>query len=121
MAWTPTDYIAAFDAEAGDISSLATDALKVSWFNQAQPRLLYYKAKTAALEWDEGDLSVDLPADFVQQDKLDFGESVTIEPWRVFGLTLVTDDPTGASGDGTATLYYWAFWPNMVLEEEGGQ
>lgn len=114
MAWTRTAYVAAFDAEAGDIASLAVEAQKVLWFNEGQSRLLRRKPSESAIGWAQGDTEVPLPADFIQMDKVVEDDGVTPQPWRVWGENLVMDDSEGASQNGTARLFYWAEWPEML-------
>jgi len=36
LAWSDDDYTTAFDTEAGDISTLATAAQKIQWFNEGR-------------------------------------------------------------------------------------
>ncbi len=114
MAWSRASYETAFDAEAGDIVSLATQALKIIWFNEGQARLLKRRMTYTDLTWAAAARSVALPTDFVQLDKLVWNDGSTEEPWRVWGETLVLDDYAGASGAGGARCFYWAEFTEMV-------
>lgn len=114
MAWTSANYILSFDAEAGAVASLATTAQKILWFNEGQARLLKYSPLTDDITWLAADRSVALNSDFVEMQKIIFAAGVSHEPWRVFGQTLVTDDPGGASAAGSARVYYWADWPVLT-------
>lgn len=114
MAWSDDDFVAAFDAEAGDVATLATDAQKILWFNEGQSRLLIRKPSYYDLTWAEGDRVVALPADYVKMDKIIEDDGVERQPWREWGTNLVLDDPEGASAAGTARLYYWAEWSAMT-------
>lgn len=114
MAWSDDTYITAFDAEAGDVSGLATSAQKIIWFNEAQARLLRRRPTYADITWLAGDRSVALNSAFVKLDKIVWNDGTTPEPWRVWGETLVLDDPNGAVGDGGARVFYWAEWTEMT-------
>lgn len=117
--WSETTMVASFDAEAGDIATLATTTQKRLWFNEGMARLLRRKPKSQDITWTALARSVALASDFVQLDKIVVDDAVTIEPWRVWGETLVLDDPLGATGAGTARVYYWGEWPEMAAQ--GGQ
>lgn len=114
MAWSDDDYITSFDAEAGEIASLATSALKILWFNEGQTRLLRRRARYEDVTWVEGDREIPLPGDFVQLDRVvvDFGTSHL--PWKVWGTELVLDDEQGALRDGSARVFYWAEFEPMT-------
>lgn len=114
MAYSDTDLQTNFDAEAGDVASIATAAQKRLWFNEGQARLLRFHAQNADLTWAAGDRSVSLPAGFVQLDKLVYDDSSRPEPFRVFGSELVIDHPDGACAAGGARLYFWAEWPQLT-------
>jgi len=115
MAWDDAVYVAAFDAEAGVVASLATAAQKVLWFNESQARLLKYKPTTADITWLAADRSVALPTDFVELQKLVTTIGNEPQPWRVLGKTLVLDSSDGAGAAGGGRLYYWAEWPLLVI------
>ena len=114
MAWSDDTFILSFDAEAGDISSLATAAQKIIWFNEGQARLLRRKPTFTDIVWTLAARQVDMPADFVQLDKLIETQNSPQLPWRVWGQDLVLDDPAGAIDDGGARVYYWAEWAQMT-------
>ena len=114
MAITDTEYVTAFDAEAGAVSTLATTAQKILWWNQGLARLGKYKPKTQDVTWAAADRSVTLSSDFVELDKLVTTVDYVPQPWRVFGETLVLDTSEGASQAGGARVYYWADWPPMT-------
>ena len=105
MSWSDDAMVTAFDSEVGVLSTLATAAQKIQWWNEGQARLGYYKPTVADLTWSEGDRDVALPAGFVRLEKLVTNDGVTPQPWRVFGSLLVMDDPAGATEDGGARLY----------------
>jgi len=112
--WSDDTYITAFDAEAGDIASLATSAQKIIWFNEGQARLTRLKPSFEDVVWAADDRDVPLPSDFVRLDKIVPDADSSLEPWRVWGSSLVLDDPDGASYDGSARVYYWADWSEMT-------
>lgn len=114
MAYTDAILQENFDAEAGDMATIATDAQVRLWFNEGQARLLRFKASHEDITWTEGDRSIALPAGFVQTDKIVWDDSVRPQVFRVFGNELVIDCPTGASADGSARLYYWSEWPQIT-------
>lgn len=115
MTWSDDTYITAFDAEAGDISTLATSAQKIIWFNEGQARLGKRKPTYADITWSAGDRSVTIAASaFVQIDKIIWNDGTTPEAWRVWGNTLVLDDPAGATAAGGARVYYWAEFTEMT-------
>jgi hypothetical protein len=114
MAWSDDTYITSFDAEAGDISTLATAAQKIIWFNEAQARLLRRKPLTDDITWLAADRTVALNADFVQMDKIVWSDGSSAEPWRVWGENLIIDDEDGASASGGARVYYWGEWTEMT-------
>lgn len=104
---------AAFDEEAGDISSLATAAQKQSWFNQGQTRLVRWCPVYEDISWAAAARTLTLAgaATFVQLDKITNDQGVNEQPWRVWGQgILVIDDPAGASSAGSARIYYWRHW-----------
>lgn len=113
MAWSDDDFVTAFDALAGDIASLATSAQKIIWFNEGMARLRKRKPNEVEIEWAEGARTVDLPSDFVQINKVVYDADSSVESFRVWGQTLVVDDPDGANQDGSARVYYWSEWPAM--------
>ena len=114
MAWSDDDYTTAFDTEAGDISTLATAAQKIQWFNEGQERLLRRKRDFTDITWSAAARSVDLPADFVSLAAIVFDTTSSIEPWRVWGQQFITSDPDGASGDGSARVYYYSEFAAMT-------
>lgn len=119
--WSDTDFVTSFDAEAGDIATLATAAQKVLWFNEGQARLGRYKPKVSDFTWSAAARDEALPADFVQMDKIVLDNGVTENRWRVFGSNLVIEDPDGAIAAGSARLYYWASWPAMVISGQDSE
>jgi hypothetical protein len=114
MALNEEDIQTAFDEEAGDAASLASDVEVRRWFNEGAARLDRYTATIATLTWAAGDLSVDLPADLHSINKIDFNASVVEQSFRTFGDKLVIDSPYGATAAGTARLLYWARRPALV-------
>lgn len=114
MAWSDDVYITAFDAEAGDIAALATAAQKIIWFNEGMQRLRQWRPETVDITWSALDREVGLPDDFVQLDKIVDDLDSIRQDWRVWGRDLVMDDPSGASGDGSARVYYWAEFEAMT-------
>jgi hypothetical protein len=115
MTWSDDTYITAFDAEAGDISTLATSGQKIIWFNEGLSRLGKRKPTHADITWIAGDRSVVIAASgFVQVEKIVWDEDTAIEPWRVWGNQLIIDDPNGAVGDGGARIYYWGEYTEMT-------
>jgi len=115
MAWTPTQYEAQFDALASGSVSLATQAEKILWFNDAQTRLLRLYPKRTALTWIAAATSVALPSDFVSLERMVLNEGTDYERFRVFGTSLYIDDVDGITSAGGMDLYYWATWPDMVV------
>jgi hypothetical protein len=114
VAWSDDDYITSFDTEAGDISTLATSDQKILWFNEAQERLLRRRQDFTDIVWSAGNRSVDLPADFVSLAHIIFDTDSSIEVWRVWGQTFILTDPSGASGDGSARVFYYAEYAPMT-------
>jgi hypothetical protein len=114
MSWTDDAMVTAFDAEAGAVSTLATAAQKILWWNEGQARLGYYKPITEDITWAAGDRDVALPVGFISLDKLVVDDGDIPQPWRVFGANLVLDDPTGASEAGGARLFYWGEFTEMT-------
>lgn len=110
---TGTAIATAFGEEAGDASSLATNAEIWRWFSEGQARLNRYLEKSTTLAWSAAALTVALPADFVSISKIDYDSGVTDQPFRIFGRSLIIDEPEGASADGTARLHYWAERPEI--------
>lgn len=115
MAWSDDDFIVAFDAEAGDIASLAVAASKIQWFNEGQERLNQWHPDFVDVAWQGGDRSVDLPADFVELSAVVYDEGAMVQDWRVWGQTLVIDDSNGATGAGSARVFYWAEFAPMTV------
>ncbi len=107
----------AFNEEAGDAASLASDTEKWRWFSEGQSRLGRYIEDSAALTWAAGATTVALPSDLILIDRLNYADGVNREGFRVFGRELVIDDPSGASDAGAATLYYWSERP--VIDSSG--
>lgn len=114
MAWSQATLVTNFDAEAGDIATLASTAQKTLWFNEGMHRLGMFRPRVSAtLTWSAGDTSEALPSDFAQIERLVYDSAVVPQEWVVFDLALRIHDPDGASSDGTATLYYWAYFPDV--------
>jgi len=116
MAWTPTEYVAQFDALAGDVASLASTAEKILWFNDGQTRLLRMKQKRGVVAFTAAQTSVALPVDFVSLDKLVMENGSDWQEFRVFGNPpfLHTDDTDGFSGAGNVIVYYNAYWVDIA-------
>ena len=114
MSWTDDDFVTAFDAEAGDIAALATSVQKILWFNEGQTRLLRLKATFDDVSWTLADRDIALPGDFKQLNKIIPDADSSVEPWEVWGNFLILEDPSGATADGSARLYYWAEWTPMT-------
>jgi len=112
--WTDDQMVTAFNTLAGGVASLATSTQKIQWFNEGQARLGYYAPTVLDVEWERGDREIDLPDDFISLDKLVVDSDSSLEPWRVFGRRLILDDPSGATGDGSARLYYWSEFTQMT-------
>lgn len=115
MALTDVTLGTAFDAEAGDVATLATAALKVKWFNEGQERLLKYKPSTSDITWAAAARTVSLPADFIELVKVVTDEGYVAQPWRVFGANLVIDSSDGALSAGAARLYYLASYTALAI------
>ena len=115
MPWSDDTFIASFDAELGALAdeALCTDAQKILWFNEGQARLLKKKATYDDVTWAVGDRTIPLPADFIKLDKIVPDDGVSMLPWRVWGNTLILDDPEGADESGTARVYFWGEWTEM--------
>jgi hypothetical protein len=110
--------LTAFDEEAGDAAVLFGSTPKIRWWNEGQARLENYKEDSTDLTWDAGDLTVDLPSDFISVDLLQYGVSVAPEEWEVFGKTLRHRMAEGAGSDGSATLYYYREWTPLGATSE---
>jgi hypothetical protein len=106
MSWSDDAMVTAFDSEVGVLSTLATAAQKIQWWNEGQARLGYYLPSVEDVTWAVGDRSIALPAGFVRLDKLVTDDGDIPQPWRVYGSQLVMDDPIGATAAGGARLYY---------------
>jgi hypothetical protein len=115
VSWSQADYAAAFDAETGDASSLADQAIRILWYNEGQARLVRKKAAYVDLVWASGAREVFTTATFLQLDKIVWNEDTVPEAFRVWGDSLVIDEPTGASGSGGARVYYWAEFTPMAI------
>lgn len=114
MAWSDDEYILSFDAEAGDIFTLATAAQKILWFNEGQARLNRYAARSLDVTWAATDRSIPMSGDFVALEKIVPNSGSHAEPWRVYGNALVIDDPLGPGEAGSARVYYWGEWAVMT-------
>jgi hypothetical protein len=114
MAWSDDLYIVSFDAEAGDIASLATAAQKILWFNEAQARLLRLKPAYVDATWTAADRSCGDLTGIRKLDRITYNGGTTPEPWRLWGTDLVLDDPAGASGTGGGRIFYWKDWTAMT-------
>lgn len=113
MAWSQATFLTYFDAEAGDIASLATTAQKSLWFNEGMHRLGLFKPSYTGLTWTMGDVDLPLPADFSQLERLVYPSGGTPQEWQVWGSSLVIQETAGAREDGTFDLYYWAYFAEM--------
>ncbi|MBA2726483.1 MAG: hypothetical protein H0U53_10875 [Actinobacteria bacterium] len=114
MALTEAQIQAAFDAEVGILSSLATGATKTLWFNEAQGRLEWYKPKTSTLAWANAASSVALPSDFILLDRVVADVGTRLPAFSVHGKNLVTNGDYNAVGAGGAKLLYYADWPDVT-------
>lgn len=120
MVWTQAAFITSFDAQAGDVASLATTAQKTLWFNEGQARLGQYRERKDAtgLSWTAGDTTHALPSDFAQIEKIVYDDGVTAEEWQVYGGALYIFDEDGAYATGTAALYYRAYFPDLSASQD---
>ena len=82
MSWSDDLYIVSFDAEAGDIASLATSAQKILWFNEAQARLLRLKPTYVDATWTAGDRSCADLTGIRKLDRITYNDGTTPEAWR---------------------------------------
>jgi len=113
MSWSRADYEAAFDAEAGDAASLADQSVRILWYNEGQARLLRKKASNVDVTWAKAAREVPTVAMFLQLDKIVWNDGTTPESFRVWGESLILDDPKGTSAAGGARLYYWSEFTPM--------
>lgn len=115
MVWSQADFVTSFDAQAGDVASLATTAQKTLWFNEGMHRLGHFRPRKDAtgLSWTAADTTHALPSDFALIERIVYDDGVTAEEWQVFGTDLYIFDEDGATSTGTAALYYWAYFPDM--------
>jgi hypothetical protein len=118
--WSVNDITTNFDAEAGDVSTIATTNMKILWFNQGQARLLTYNVLAVTLSWVAEGTQITLPSDFVQARKIEYRPSNSpYDRYEVRGqqyLELVTrlnDFTLGAAADGDLKLTYDAEWPEV--------
>jgi hypothetical protein len=113
--YSHTTIWTAVQEEAGDASTLTSEAEAVRWFNDGQARLNYLLPKITTLDWSANNKTCALPADFAQLDQIVFDVSTPDEPYRVFGFELVFTSPEGACRDGAADLYYRAYFPDVTI------
>jgi hypothetical protein len=112
--WSQADYAEAFDAETGEASCLADRPMRILWYNEGQARLVRKKAAHVDVTWTAGDREVVTSPTFLQLDKIVWDTDTTPEHFRVWGESLIIEDPAGAAGDGGARIYYWAEFTPMV-------
>jgi hypothetical protein len=114
--WSQADYTAAFDAETGDAAPLADLSIRILWYNEGQARLVRKKAAHVDATWAKGDREVVTDTKFLQLDKIVWNADTIPESFRVWGESLIIEDPAGASGAGGARLYYWAEFAPMAVD-----
>jgi hypothetical protein len=112
--WSQAAYGEAFDAETGEASCLVDRAMRIVWYNEGQARLVRKKASYVDVTWAAGDREVAVSPTFLQLDKIVWDTDTISESFRVWGNSLIIEDPAGAAADGGARIYYWAEFTPMV-------
>jgi hypothetical protein len=115
MSWSQADYGEAFDAETGEASVLVDRSMRILWYNEGQARLVRKKAGHVDLTWAAGTRDVAIAPDFLQLDKIIWNKDTSPQPFRVWGDSLLIEDPSGASSAGGARILYWAEFSPMVV------
>lgn len=108
------EFRTAVTEEVGDLSALVDNAEVDRWVNEGRTRIGAYKRSTATVTWAAGDPDVDLPADCVAFVRLHGDDVYLLGRYTVWGTKLVLHDPDGASGSGTATAFYRAYYPQIT-------
>jgi hypothetical protein len=115
MSWSEASFGQAFDAETGDAAPLTDQTTRILWYNEGQARLIRKKAAYVDVSWAMGAREIFTFATFLQLDKIVWNTDTVPEPFRVWGDSLVIEDPAGAAAAGGARLYYWAEFTPMVV------
>jgi hypothetical protein len=115
MSWSQADYGEAFDAETGEASVLVDRPIRILWYNEGQARLVRKKAAFVDVSWVKGAREIFTVGTFLQLDKIVWNTNTVPEAFRVWGDSLIIEDPVGAAGSGGARLYYWAEFAPMVV------
>ena len=113
--WSQADYGEAFDAETGEASQFADRPLRILWYNEGQARLIRKKAAYIDVTWAAGAREIVTDTKFLQLDKIVWANDAIPEHFRVWGDSLIIEDPKGATAAGGARIYYWAEFPPMVV------
>jgi hypothetical protein len=116
LAETLANLILEVQDELGsDLAALFTEDDEYErYLNQGQRRLNRYDEKTASVTWDADDPDADFPSDYAAIDRLVPSTDSYIPQHKIWGKKLRFLHPDGASAAGSATLYYYAFYPTIT-------
>lgn len=110
---TQAEFRTAVTDEVGDLSDLLENTQIDRWVNEGRASIGFLDHKTAAITWDVGDLEVDLPADLLTLSTIRGRDVPYLGHYVKWGQKLVLDTEDGASGAGSATLMYRAYYPEI--------
>lgn len=99
--------------ELGEANVLATDQEIERWLNDGQDRLTQLRPVITTLSWAQAATTVTLPTDYVRPDRL-VKSTGFLPSYNFYGKQLVFNGDGGAADAGTATLFYWARWPEVT-------
>jgi hypothetical protein len=111
--YTHTEIKAAWDDEAGDAKTLATEAEVIRWFNEGQARLGWYPRGTADVTWALGDLVVPITTQHQGVDHILYPDSMSEQRWIEGVQCLQIIDYEGATSVGNARLILRVYWPDV--------
>lgn len=96
-----------------ELSRIFPDAALDEFINEGLQSLEYWKPKASTLTWAVDATSVTLPTDLIHIDKIICDDGDFLDSYFQHGGYLYFHDPTGASIAGGASIYYWAYYPEI--------
>ena len=115
MAYSQAELVERFHLELGNnLEPLLEPATLYRWMNDGKNRLGARYPRTWSAAWTVGVTGFDLPPDFYRIDHLTPTSSTRMPSYRIFGRLVRFQDPDGARSAGSASLDYWALYPDIT-------
>jgi hypothetical protein len=108
-----TEIKVAFDEQAGDAKTLATEPEVIRWFNEGQARLGWYKRGVEDVSWAVGALAIPIITPMQGIDHILYPDGYSEGRWTETVQGLQITDYEGATAAGSARLVLRVYWPDV--------